>query len=467
MKNMPRRVNRVSVLPVWNDTFAVSHLPETPRFLDILSARSANILVRSTGLYFDAGQMCADLYKHRPPLPKNIIASHCVFLKYQQRRRAGSTITGMIREVRVPGNLLLCGEYAITCPGGLGVALALSPVLTLRISPAAAFSFSGSAGSLRLDGTGLVRAALSAVAEKFGLRNDAAPAYALSADSGAFYAADGRKHGYGSSAALAVALVTALLAGFGVLEERDPARGRASVAKLALEAHRRYQGGGSGYDVYASVYGGLGLFTGGAEPAWEAVPLAGLPRPLYLIRGGETARTKDAVEDFASWRAREPAAAKRFLRGSNKACTALAGSIRKSAPLSDGSGAMFPSPAFVQALEAARVIGCLQGRALGRDPEPNSPLESPLARVRGQGCIAKASGAGGELAFAFKTSASYTSAGSVRDSTDAPGGALQHDTTRRDAERVCKAPGHVCAEREMSIHSAVRTEPACEGVVWL
>ena len=44
---------------------------------------------------------------------------------------------------RVSANLLLCGEYAITEPGGLGVACALDRYLDCRIEPAEAFSYIG------------------------------------------------------------------------------------------------------------------------------------------------------------------------------------------------------------------------------------------------------------------------------------------------------------------------------------
>ena len=323
----------------------------------------------------------------------------------------------MIREVLCPGNLLLCGEYAITRPGGCGVALAISPTLTLSISPAPAFSFTGLAGDRVLKGGGLVRAVLEVISKNFAIEKaETCFPYALSANSGGFYARDGRKLGYGSSAALTVSLVTACLGFLGALEGRDEAHTRAHIARLALDAHRLHQGGGSGYDVYASVYGGLGLFrqSDGAGPEWEALPAAGLPSPLALVRGAVSVQSKAAVQDFAAWCARDPALEARYVRVSNTAALALARAIREAVRgLPEGPGISAPLlPPFARALRAARGIGLYIGRANGRDPEPRGAAESlgsRLDRLRALGFIAKASGAGGELAFAFRASPPYTS----------------------------------------------------------
>jgi len=366
--------------------------------------------------------------------------------------------------VIVPGNLLLSGEYAVTSPGGLGVALALAPSLHLRIRPAAAFSFSGSAGKRRLGGMRLVRAVIQTVAEEYCVKNlEARTRCALHADSSALYAKDGRKLGYGSSAALAVGLTTVFLSRLGILKRLTEQEARGTIVRAALAAHRLYQGGGSGYDVYASVYGGLGLFTGGEHPTWAPLPIGGFPRPLFLVRGGDTALSMDAARDFASWSAGGPKQAERFLRSSNAASAALARAIREAerAPSSGEPGCVYPTQAFVKALDAARVSGLRIGRVLGRDPESlvsadamgvnlgagvgvrtiagadadadaitgasmgggagagaiastDAGLGARLQRARAGGYIAKASGAGGELGFAFRAAPPYTS------SDDAP-----------------------------------------------
>jgi phosphomevalonate kinase len=377
----------------------------------------------------------------------------------------------MITKVLVPGNLFLCGEYAITCPDGLGVALALAPTLELRSAPAPVFSFSGSAGGTPLNGESLVRAALAVVIEETGARkDDLRLAYAFSADSHAFYAPGGRKLGYGSSAALMVALVTAFMSALGMLGAREQSRG--DIARLALAAHRLYQGGGSGYDVYASVYGGLGLFTGGNIPEWEPLPPAGLPR-FCLIQGRSAERSGTAVRSFTSWRGSAPEDAAHFVQSSNEAACALARGIHsRAAEMREGwPEALAPSPGFLSALEAAREVGLKVGRILGRDPEPPlfSSGESLLDRVRAAGFAAKASGAGAELAFAFRTSPPYTSTSSVPDrvcAADDP----QWACSIADANGV--AAGQLLqlcaagAEGNGIAVSICDAGLACEGVQW-
>ncbi|MDR2734664.1 MAG: hypothetical protein LBC99_08535 [Spirochaetota bacterium] len=323
----------------------------------------------------------------------------------------------MIREVLVPGNLLLSGEYAVTLPGGRGVALALHKTLRLCIEPAPAFSFRGSAGGRSLNGKRLIRAVFKVLAKEYNIHKiDSRFFYALHADSEDFYASGGRKLGYGSSAALVVALVTAMLSRLGALEKRSRQEGRERIARFALAAHRLYQGGGSGYDVYASTFGGLGLFTGGKRPNWKALPMAGLPHPLYLAHGTEAARSGEAAQSFSAWCAQHPREMNEFLRASNRASLALARAIRKAKPVS----------VFAGALEAARDCGLYIGRELGRDPESGeNTLGARLAALREMGYAAKASGAGDELAFAFRTQSAYTSSYSAPDCIE--GGEIAHE----------------------------------------
>jgi len=327
----------------------------------------------------------------------------------------------MIHEVLVPGNLLLSGEYAVTLPGGRGVALALDKTLRLHIEPAPAFSFRGIAGERRLNGKRLIRAVFRVLADEYNIHKvDSRFFYALHADSGSFYSDDGRKLGYGSSAALTVALVTAMLSRLGVLEEQDPRECRAIIARFALEAHRLYQGGGSGYDVYASAFGGLGLFTGGTRPSWKALPAAGLPRPVYLIHGTEAVRSGAAAQSFSAWCRQRPREMNEFLRASNRASLALARAILKAKPAS----------VFAAALQSARDCGLYIGRELGRDPESAESAENAvfcarLAVLREMGYIAKASGAGDELAFAFRPEPAYTSSYSTPDCIE--NGELAHE----------------------------------------
>jgi phosphomevalonate kinase len=91
------------------------------------------------------------------------------------------------------------------------------------------------------------------------------------------------------------------------------------AARLALLAHRRAQGGrGSGYDVYASLYGGFGCLTGGADPSWQGVELPWLP-PLHLFPGPASVSTRSSLQRYERWKAGHPDEWKSFLQESNRA----------------------------------------------------------------------------------------------------------------------------------------------------
>ncbi|MEI6385835.1 MAG: hypothetical protein WCQ50_04315 [Spirochaetota bacterium] len=266
----------------------------------------------------------------------------------------------------VPANLLLVGEYAVTEEGGLGIALAAQPRVCITVSPASSLQIEGLMGTLnytwdlasRKEPPSLAAACL-AVCQAAGLGSapgasnysaagasnySAAGASNYSAtgaslwpfaparivvDSSAFFSADGSKRGLGSSAATAVALVAALLA-LGGLEDEDLRR---ASYPLALAAHRSFQGGrGSGYDVAASCFGGLGLFTGGATPSWEALvggapgrrlSPAALPS-LALFRGPKAVSSPESVGLYQAWRLAHPGAFRDFLAASQAGVLTLA-----------------------------------------------------------------------------------------------------------------------------------------------
>jgi phosphomevalonate kinase len=224
----------------------------------------------------------------------------------------------------VPGNLLLLGEYAVTEQGGLGLALAVERRVVVEMEPASELEVEGRWG----EGKG-TSPLISAIVETWreqlysrgicstgegatGLGDAREPAARINVDSSAFFTA-GRKSGFGSSAAVTVALTCALLHLSGLREDRL----LQCAARLALLAHRRAQGGrGSGYDVYASLYGGLGCLVGGAEPSWQAVDLPWLP-PLYIFPGPSSVSTPNSLEHYERWKNCDPAGWRNFLEESN------------------------------------------------------------------------------------------------------------------------------------------------------
>lgn len=206
----------------------------------------------------------------------------------------------------VPGNLLLMGEYAVTEEGGLGIALATEPRLWVDVQPAPDWELRGlwpGGGETWRPGEdkpSLLSVVFRSVSEHL-KPNHPRPAR-ISIDSTPFFDTGGRKIGLGSSAACAAGLTAALLLLAGQSEDA-----LASKALLpATLAHRQAQGGrGSGYDVAASLFGGWGLFHGGASPGWSPLTPRSVPA-LGLVRGPSAVRTVSAVEAFRRWKASHP-----------------------------------------------------------------------------------------------------------------------------------------------------------------
>ncbi len=231
----------------------------------------------------------------------------------------------------VPGNLLLLGEYAVTEEGGLGLALAVERRVVVALEPASSLVIEGSWGSGELRWTResaeqspLISAIVETWQEFLSTRDDSRSAAELptaariTIDSSALFSG-GRKGGFGSSAAVTVALTCALLhlSGFRGEELTRLAAG------IALPAHRRAQGGrGSGYDVCASLNGGFGCLAGGREPRWQAVELPWLP-PLYLFRGRESVSTPNSLMHYERWKRSNPEQWRSFLNESNRSVRAF------------------------------------------------------------------------------------------------------------------------------------------------
>ena len=284
----------------------------------------------------------------------------------------------------VPANLLLLGEYAVLEEGGLGLAVAADPRVRVRLERRTGTGLAvvarmeaelhWSPGSARGDArTALLEAAVEVCCPA------GPPAGTVEVDSSEFFFA-GRKGGFGSSAAAAIALCWALLA----LDAGSPPA-PAAVLETALAAHRRAQGGrGSGYDVLASFHGGVGLFVGGARPAWRPLHLPWL-EPLYLFHGERSLSTPEAISKYREWRRRRPEEARRFLEESNRQVQGFARAASRFEAL--------------RLLRRCRELGLRLGEAIG---VPASLPTTDLAgrdEVRLDDC--KALGAGNELALAF------------------------------------------------------------------
>jgi phosphomevalonate kinase len=301
--------------------------------------------------------------------------------------------------VSVPGNLLLAGEYLVLEEGGPGVALALEPRAYASAEPAASWSIEAVMGVGSVSGgkpaprwapghgaeLHLAEAVFQAAAALWRQEGIEARPQAIVLDSSAFFDAAGRKAGFGSSAASAVALALTLGKAAGL--EGSALKGFA--LKAALRGHRLAQGGrGSGYDVYASAHGGIGLFIGGAEPSWQDLPAIKLP-PALLFAGPAPVSSARAVGLYDEWRvgpSSGPGVSQTLLERSRRSVLALA-------------RARDPGEAL-GALAEARLAGLALGEALGVPAQ----LEAPPGLSKAAGLdpvLVKASGAGNELGMAF------------------------------------------------------------------
>jgi hypothetical protein len=183
---------------------------------------------------------------------------------------------------------------------------------------------------------------------------------------------------------------------------------QADCFDLAVRAHRAAQGGrGSGYDVAASWFGGLGLFRGGSSPEFERVEADWLP-PLSLYETGAPASTAHAISRYAAWKTAHPEAAREFLCRSNGLISALLRrrSWREAEPVA--------RELADTARELGRNIGVSAEIRIGREtpvavagsgangPDDRPPAAAPRPH-RDMPMLCKAVGAGAELAVCFGT----------------------------------------------------------------
>ena len=278
-----------------------------------------------------------------------------------------------------PGSVLLLGEYAVTEADAPGVALGVRPEVRASYAADRPPRIRGQMGAQRFAWTPQAcdSPLFAALVAECG-----APRGAIDVDSGAFAGPRG-KLGLGSSAAVA-AVVAALLL-HAPPPGAAPAFDRGRVFAAALAAHRAAQGGrGSGYDVAASVWGGVVRFTGGRAPAVARHQPPPLPQ-MSLIAGAAPLATPAAVARYEQWRQRDPAAAARFRARSREA-------VEQFLAADDAA-------ACCAALRAGGELLRWLGARIGVAVEPPT-LRARLNEFRERGWAAKPVGAGGELGVA-------------------------------------------------------------------
>lgn len=312
----------------------------------------------------------------------------------------------------VPANVLLAGEYAITRPGGAGIALAVAPrahlavsgdlsrasVETFRralldraqgkITAIPGFEVHAITAPRHKPGGRIIEPVFTEVARFISTAGEPPlptaprpddPREVVVDTSHFFNERTGEKMGLGSSAAATVLLTAAVLHLAGV----DPVNNRTALVGVAVQAHRRAQNGrGSGYDVVCSTLGGAIRFIGGEIPRWERLDL-----PVFLRKEGIRVfrwNTGTPVDSAAAVRAfdrrypRAGIAASVVVKRNNRAVKALARARSWDA--------------FIAAIERTRTVSEKLGRSIGVTAE----IPSRLSAGNASRWTTKTSGAGNE-----------------------------------------------------------------------
>ncbi len=252
---------------------------------------------------------------------------------------------------RAPGKLMLMGEYAVTQKGHPSVVLAIDRDLTCSLAPSSDFSLNFVGTNIpRITATdwstlrrhmaetpnlALVHQAFSWVDRYLSEEGTAIPPFRLVVIS-TLQSPHGVKYGFGSSAALTVAMVAGLYA----FASHKPLA-REAIFKLASLAHVGVQALSSCADVAAATYGGRLLYRR-YDPGWlegqlhskasahlliekpwpdlQIVPMS--LNPLLSFRVGWTAipaSTPSLMRRMIEFQQREPDRFREFLWASDEA----------------------------------------------------------------------------------------------------------------------------------------------------
>lgn len=335
-------------------------------------------------------------------------------------------------QLHIPGNLLIAGEYAVLTEGGLGVSMAVGPPVLARVADCNEFRLVARMGAYTthwspdasLEGpsnhrVGVFEHTLKILTDESCVRDAFSPGeqklaerivevcrrvrersfdpVEISVDTRSLFTRDGRKLGYGSSAAATVASVAGLLAAAGY----DPVSDRRVVQRLATAAHRSLQGTvGSGYDIATSVFGGMGLFTGGVYPRYQRVLLPWFPQPA-IEQGEKPQSTKGAVDLFKSFQEQEPDRARDLLERNQRLVRKLLDTITSE----DGFGV----------LHEIRRLGEELGELVGVPADVETAPPDPASDTGCSRRFRKALGAGNETILVLPHVAGCPGRAIIRD----------------------------------------------------
>lgn len=269
----------------------------------------------------------------------------------------GKNVTEFLEEqtttIQVPGKLMIAGEYAILEPETSGIVLAVNRYINVKVTPSKEYAILSSLQDTVLkweyDKKHGVNFKNSETTSPFiPLAVDIAFQYLKIMDIPftTFYMEitsqlddeeTGKKYGLGSSAAIVVGVITAILDYFKALEKTS----LETRFCLCAIAHLKAQGSGSCADIAACVYGGWVWFRSfsvawlldkihkgeGIEEiiksSWQGLKIIPLtpPADLYFYAGWtkEVAKTPNMINRVLEFKQQNPESYKSFLSMSNDA----------------------------------------------------------------------------------------------------------------------------------------------------
>lgn len=328
-------------------------------------------------------------------------------------------------KVKVPGKLMLAGEYAVLEAGSPALVLAVDRYLEVGLQSADAYTLASdllpeafaytiaAAAEQTVTVQGLETSPpelrFAAVALEYGWLAWGAdlkslPPFALQIRSALHGAA--AKLGLGSSAAVCVGVLAALLAARG--EDLQDAAVRLRLFKLALLAHRTVQGSGSGADIAGCISGSVTAYTPTdndrlrlnlplpqlLSTPWQMLEISRLPwpadwSPLHFGWTGTPASTRELIGDYQALKQERPELYGEFLFESSLTCLGLREALT--------TGNL---PAFVAGLGRARRLLQRLDAELHAAPYEPPRIETPALKALADsaealGGAGKLSGAGG------------------------------------------------------------------------